>query len=220
MQLQWRNDSGSGNINQVPSFDSSTHDYAIIAVPFSVVKNWRLPATLPTLLKTAITNLNYDTSCKVALEFSSRFWEQYENPIFGGCNTATDIPEIGVVCYPSYDINGTGPASILASYTWLPHANRVCYCYFAPSDHWTVVSHAQEMTANPLTQWISVPETEHVAWVLDAMVEIHGESIRNLYTGNYKRKCWLQDPFAAGGWASPIAGQHELYMSTSRQIQI
>lgn len=44
------------------------------------------------------------------------------------------------------------------------------------------------------------------------MVEIYGEEIRELCTGKYRRKCWLEDPYTSGGWASPTAGRHELYM--------
>lgn len=44
------------------------------------------------------------------------------------------------------------------------------------------------------------------------MAEIHGDFIRELHTGNYRRKCWLQDPYAGGGWAFPHVGQDELCM--------
>lgn len=175
--LQWRHNYTDS------TFENSTYDYAIIAVPFSVVRQWRLPS-LPATMSNAINRLTYFTACKVALEFSERFWEHYENPIFGGCSTTSDIPGIGSICYPSYNLNGTGPASILASYQWGDMGERVS----------------------------SLPEAEHVQYVLDAMVEIHGEFVRELYTGNYNRRCWNLDPLASGGWASPAVGQHQLYL--------
>lgn len=178
VQLQWRDSTTTQKLQ------SSSYDYAIIAVPFSVLRKWRMPKPLPLVLTNAIAELNYDNACKVALEFSTRFWEHYENPIYGSCSTSTDIPGIGQICYPSYNINGTGPASILASFTFGVFSNH----------------------------WISVSEEDHVQYVLEAMIEIHGEEIRELYTGKYRRKCWLEDPYASGAWASPIAGQHELYM--------
>ncbi|KAK4641344.1 hypothetical protein QC761_502760 [Podospora bellae-mahoneyi] len=94
---------------------SAGYDYAIISAPFSVVRSWRMP-TLPATISNAIRKLEYANACKVALEYKTRFWEKYANPILGSCSTSTDIPGIGSICYPSYNINGTGPASILASY--------------------------------------------------------------------------------------------------------
>lgn len=163
------------------TFHTSTHDYAIISAPFTVVRKWRLPP-LPTTLNNAIQNLPYSSGCKVALEYRTRFWEHYPTPIYGGCSTTTDIWGIGEICYPSYNLNGTGPASILASWAALDWGER----------------------------WVSVSEEEHVAYVLDAMVEIHGEVARDEYTGKYNRKCWLLEE--TGGWAHPSVGQHQLYM--------
>ncbi|KAG5988818.1 hypothetical protein E4U43_004625 [Claviceps pusilla] len=177
------------------SFQNSSHDYAIISAPFTVVRQWRLPR-MATTMRDAIENLIYDGNCKVALEYSHRFWETMKNPIVGSCSTTTDIPGIGMVCYPSYNINASdagGPASILASYI------------DASSDH--EVSRMQTMSAE-----------EHVQYVLNAMCEIHGEETRKLYTGKWARKCWDLDPYAVGAFANPSAGQHELYMPMYMQV--
>jgi monoamine oxidase len=133
----------------------------------------------------AINSVIYGSACKVALEYRSRFWEKFDNPIYGSCDTTTDIPGIGSVCYPSYNINGTGPASLLASYS-VTRPNGV--------------------------EWAGVPEEQHVQYVVDAMVEIHGEVAREEYTGNYRRKCWINDEFTSGGWAQPSIGMHEAYL--------
>ncbi|KAF5007855.1 hypothetical protein FDECE_5770 [Fusarium decemcellulare] len=175
--LQWRKEYND------TTFQNSTFDYAVIAVPFSIVRRWRLPK-LPATISNAIKELNYGSACKVALEFSERFWEHYANPIFGGCSTTTDIPGIGTICYPSYNLNGTGPATILASY----------------------------QSGDMGVRLASMTEDEHVQMVLDAMIDIHGEFIRDLYTGKYNRKCWAIDPLQSGSWASPTAGQHQLYI--------
>jgi monoamine oxidase len=175
--LQWRN-----KYNDT-TFQNSTFDYAVIAVPFSVVRRWRLPK-LPATISNAIKELNYGSACKVALEFSERFWEHYENPIYGGCSTTTDIPGIGSICYPSYNLNGTGPATILASY----------------------------ISGDMGVRLASMSEKDHVQMVVDAMVEIHGEFTRDLFTGKYNRRCWALDPLQSGSWASPTAGQHQLYI--------
>ncbi|KAF5579562.1 amino-acid oxidase [Fusarium subglutinans] len=175
--LQWRKEYND------TTFHNSTFDYAVIAVPFSVVRRWRLPK-LPATISNAIKELNYGSACKVALEFSERFWEHYEHPIYGGCSTTTDIPGIGSICYPSYNLNGTGPATILASY----------------------------ISGDMGVRLASMSEEDHVQMVLEAMIEIHGEFTRDLYTGKYNRRCWALDPLESGSWASPTAGQHQLYI--------
>lgn len=144
-------------------------------------------AEISPVLRNAITTMNFNTACKVALEYRTRFWEHLDRPIHGSCDTATDIPGLGSVCYPSYGINSTqGPASVLASY----EVNR------------------------PLgVNWDAVPEDQHVRYVVDAMAELHGDVALEQWTGKYARKCWTQDEFAAGaGWAEPNVGNHELYI--------
>lgn len=164
--------------------ENSTHDYAVIAVPFSIVKKWRIPK-LPITISNAIQNVPYTAACKVALEFKTRFWEHLDNPIYGSCSTSSDIPGIGSICYPSYNINGTGPATMLGSYI--------------SGGEWGA-------------RWVSTNETEHVQYVLNAMIEIHGEVARQQYTDKYNRRCWMLDPLESASWASPSIGQHQLYL--------
>ncbi|KAK2609208.1 hypothetical protein QQS21_002290 [Conoideocrella luteorostrata] len=178
--LQWKNHWRDAE------FQESTFDYAVVSVPFTVVRGWRLPS-LPATMGNAIQNLVYDSCCKVALEYSERFWEKLANPIYGSCSTESDIPGIGITCYPSYKINSTGPAAILGSY-------------------------AEGTVDHSISRLMTMSDEEHANYVLDAMTEIHGEHTRKLYTGKFARKCWSLDPHSAGAWASPDAGQHELYM--------
>ncbi|KAM0282404.1 hypothetical protein ACHAQH_003085 [Verticillium albo-atrum] len=177
VELQWRENQTSQPLQ------SATYDYAIISAPFTVVRSWRLPPLNP-VLTSAINGMKYYGACKVALEFSERFWEQYTNPIAGSCSTSTDIPTVGNICYPSYNLNSTGPASILASY----------------------------VSGDVGASWLGRTEAEHVQFVLDATVEIHGEDVRDLYTGNFNRRCWQLDPLAVGAWGSPTVGQHQLWI--------
>ncbi|KAL8677446.1 MAG: hypothetical protein Q9186_006132 [Xanthomendoza sp. 1 TL-2023] len=186
VQLSWKNS------YMDTSFQNKTYDYAFISAPFSKVRTWRFPNTKfnPTL-RNAMTTMPYDAVCKlilkkVALQFSTRFWEHYRQPIYGSCSTATDIPGIGSICYPSYDINSTGPGVMLASYTSGDFGIR----------------------------FASWPEREHVHYVLNAMIEIHGEVAREQYTGKYNRKCWALDPLESASWASPSIGMHKLYIPT------
>ncbi|KAK6951273.1 hypothetical protein Daesc_007804 [Daldinia eschscholtzii] len=177
VNLQWR-DNYTDTV-----FQNASYDYTVFAVPFSMVKKMRLPY-LPTTISNAIENMPFASACKVALEYKTRFWEHYDNPIFGGCSTSTDIPGVGSICYPSYCLNCTGPATILASYA---------------SGDWGA-------------RWVSVSEEEHVQYMVDAMAEIHGQLAYEQYTGKYNRRCWMLDPYEGGSWASPTIGQHQLYL--------
>ncbi|KAI5289742.1 hypothetical protein KEM52_000675 [Ascosphaera acerosa] len=134
------------------------------------------------LLNDAINNMPYGEACKVALEFESRFWEHLEHPIFGGCNTVNDIPGVGNTCYPSYKLNATGPGVMLSSY---------------------------ESAGLP---WVGYSEGEHVKAILDAMAELHGDVVYQQYTGKYSRKCWAQDRFQLGSWASPQIAMHKAWI--------
>lgn len=63
-------------------------------------------------------------------------------------------------------------------------------------------------------RFASLPELEHVQYVLNAMIEIHGEVAREQYTGRFNRKCWALDPLETASWASPSVGMHKLYIPT------
>jgi hypothetical protein len=76
---------------------NTSYDYAITTVPFALMRMWELPEFSATKTS-AITNYGYDSVCKVALKFKTRFWEHFEQPIYGGCSTTTDIPGIGTIC--------------------------------------------------------------------------------------------------------------------------
>ncbi|KAI1081438.1 flavin-containing amine oxidoreductase-domain containing protein [Whalleya microplaca] len=187
-RVQWLDDSQKVNLQWKDNYtdtvyQNASYDYTVFALPFSIVKKMRLPS-LPTTISNAIDKMPFEAACKVALEYKTRFWEHYEKPIYGGCSTSTDIPGVGSICYPSYCLNCSGPASMLASYA---------------SGDWGA-------------RWVSVPEAEHVQYMVDAMAEIHGEVAREQYTGNYNRRCWMLDPYEGGSWASPTIGMHQLYL--------
>lgn len=177
MVVKWR----PGNLFDMET-TSMEFDYTIVAVPFSKVRLWRLPA-YTSLLARAINTLNYIPACKVALHYKTRFWEHLEHPIIGGCGF-TNIPGIGAICYPSYKINSTGPGVILASYS----------------------------SGTPARTLSSMTETEHVALAQRAMIEVHGTIAQEQFTGVYDRICWENNEYQAGGWCEPTVGQQELYL--------
>lgn len=157
-------------------------DYIISAVPFSRVRLWRLPA-YSSLLSRAIKTLQYAPSCKIALQYKTRFWEHLDEPILGGCGSV-DIPGIGNICYPSYQINSTGPGVLLATYE-----------------------------SGDLSRSVgALSDVDHVALVQRAMIETHGKIAQEQFTGSYDRHCWEHDPFEIGAWCSPDAGQQELFL--------
>ncbi|KAJ5289522.1 uncharacterized protein N7443_009775 [Penicillium atrosanguineum] len=182
--VTWRDDP----LQMVPE-KSKEYDYAVVAAPFSKVRLWEMPR-YSSLLSRAISSLNYDPACKMALLYETRFWEHMEEPIFGGCGSV-DISGIGSVCYPSYNMNGTGPGVILASY----------------------ISGTEARSA------VALNAEEHVALVQRAMVEVHGEIAAEQFTGIYDRQCWETDRHQNGAWCDPLVGQQELYLPAYYQTE-
>ncbi|KIM75171.1 hypothetical protein PILCRDRAFT_827593 [Piloderma croceum F 1598] len=102
------------------------YTHVISTIPFSCLRmvdttqcgfNWNF--------QTAIRALHYDSSVKVAIRFSTRWWEDsglVNGPHLGGVSS-TDRPTRTVV-YPSYGINENTGASIIVSYTWAQDALR------------------------------------------------------------------------------------------------
>jgi monoamine oxidase len=169
---------------------SEEYDYTVVSVPFSKVRLWRNPQ-FSNLLTRAISTLNYQQSCKVALHYQTRFWEAQENLTYGGCGSV-DIPGVGSVCYPSYEINSTRPGVILASYSFGVSARSVA----------------------------ALSEEDHVAMIQLAMVEAHGEIANEQFTGAYGRHCWELDEHQAGAWAAPTVGQQELYIPAYHRTEL
>ncbi|KAF4554899.1 L-amino-acid oxidase-like protein 2 [Elsinoe fawcettii] len=181
--VNWRDDP----FQQVP--ESEEYDYAVVAAPFTKVRLWRTPQ-YSSALSRAISTMNYSPSCKVALHYQTRFWEKLSPPILGGCGS-TDIPGLGNICYPSYQINSSGPGVILGSYA----------------------------SGTPARSFAALSEEDHVALVQRAIVEAHGQIAAEQFTGNYDRQCWETDEHQAGAWASPNAGQQDLYLPAYYQTE-
>jgi monoamine oxidase len=182
MTVKYRS-TGADPFTHPPDEESRSFDYVVVAVPFSIIRGWRISPPFSSLMSRAISTMNYEQSCKVALHYKTRFWEHLSHPIFGGCG-ATNIPPLGEVCYPSYQLNSSGPGVLLASYS-------------TGTDARTLGSYS---------------EADHVAWAQRAMVEIHGEIANEQFTGIYDRVCWEFSPFQAGAWCQPVVGQQELYL--------
>lgn len=103
-------------------------DYAIITVPFPVLRHVEAITPLSPGFQRAIRQLRYDASAKILLQFRRRFWED-DDGIFGG-GSVTDLP-IRAVYYPDHH-RETGRGVLLASYTWNEDAQR--WGSLAPAD--------------------------------------------------------------------------------------
>jgi monoamine oxidase len=99
---------------------SITGDYAIVTIPFPVLRHIEALKPFSRGKQRAIRQLHYDSSSKILFQCHRRFWEEDEN-IYGG-GTITDLP-IRVVYYPDHS-RETGRGILLASYTWSEDAER------------------------------------------------------------------------------------------------
>jgi monoamine oxidase len=95
-------------------------DYAIITVPFPVLRHVEVLQPFSRPKQRAIRQLHYDASAKIFFQTRRRFWETDEG-IFGG-GTVTDLP-IRNLYYTDYG-KETGRGILLASYTWSEDAQR------------------------------------------------------------------------------------------------
>ena len=99
---------------------AETGDYAIITVPFPVLRHVEVLKPFARAKQRAIRQLHYDASAKILFQCKRRFWEE-DDGIFGG-GTLTDLP-IRNLYYPDHG-RETGRGIILASYTWSEDAQR------------------------------------------------------------------------------------------------
>lgn len=99
---------------------SERGDYAIVAIPFSVLRHIEVLAPFSRDKQRAIRQLNYSASTKVLFQVRERIWEA-EDGIYGGA-TVTDLP-IRRMNYPTPDPT-TKRGVLLASYTWSQDAAR------------------------------------------------------------------------------------------------
>ncbi|MBL8077705.1 MAG: flavin monoamine oxidase family protein [Anaerolineales bacterium] len=95
-------------------------DYAIITVPFPVLRHVEVLKPFSRAKQRAIRQLHYDASAKIFFQTRRRFWETDEG-IYGG-GTVTDLA-IRNLFYTNYG-KETGRGILLASYTWSEDAQR------------------------------------------------------------------------------------------------
>ncbi|KAL2826933.1 hypothetical protein BJY01DRAFT_262185 [Aspergillus pseudoustus] len=169
------------------TYESADYDYTIMAVPFTMTRFMDLPPFSSVLSRaTSEAGLRFKSACKVALLFAERFWEQGSRPIFGGYSKPPS-DAVGALYYPVYGNKNNESAS------------RPGLIMHYRGGDWS-------------DRFVSFSDAEHVQTVLDAVVSLHGERARDLYTGDYERLCWLQDEHTAAAWCRPDVEQHRLYI--------
>ncbi len=99
---------------------SVTGDYAVCAIPFSVLRHVDVLKPFSREKQRAVRQLNYSASTKILFQVAERVWEA-DDGIFGGA-TVTDLP-IRRLNYPTPDPT-TSRGVLLASYTWSQDAAR------------------------------------------------------------------------------------------------
>jgi monoamine oxidase len=99
---------------------SERGDYAIVTLPFSVLRQVEVLTPFSREKQRAIRQLNYSASTKILFQVRERIWEA-EDGITGGA-TVTDLP-IRRMNYPTPDPT-TPRGVLLASYTWDQDAAR------------------------------------------------------------------------------------------------
>ncbi|EGX95719.1 amine oxidase [Cordyceps militaris CM01] len=160
------------------------YDYAVVAVPFTMTRFMDLPP-FSSVLGRAISEagLRFKSACKLALLFSTRFWEQGARPILGGYSQPASSA-VGALYYPVYGLNETGRPGLITQYRGGDWSDR----------------------------YVSFRDDEYALTVLDSVVDLHGEQARDHYTGQYEKLCWLEDEHTATSWCRPDVEQHRLYI--------
>ena len=97
-----------------------TGDYALITVPFSVLRHVEVIKPFSRAKQRAIRQLHYDASAKILLQARRRFWEEDDGIVGGG--SVTDLANRSIY-YPDHG-QESGRGILLASYTWSEDAQR------------------------------------------------------------------------------------------------
>ncbi|EGG15895.1 hypothetical protein DFA_09564 [Cavenderia fasciculata] len=106
-----------------------TYDHVISTVPLSCLRKMNLKdLKMSHKKRVAIRTLHYDQSCKIAVRFAKRWWQDptiMKGKHFKGGKSSTDLP-LRTVVYPSYGVEDpNAPGVLIASYTWAQDAARI-----------------------------------------------------------------------------------------------
>ncbi|MEH7117665.1 flavin monoamine oxidase family protein [Neobacillus vireti] len=163
-----------------------TSDLAITTIPFSVLRFVQVEPyhSFSYYKRRAIREVNYMAATKIGIEFKSRFWERFNQ--LGG-KSITDLP-IRFTYYPSTGIGTSGPAVMLASYTW----------------------------ADEALTWDGLSDEDRIQYALRNLAEIYGNQVYSEYISGTSFS-WVDNPYSTGALATFEPGQeHELFPYITR----
>jgi monoamine oxidase len=118
--LDYTSDSVTVHYKTETGLDHVMGDFAILTVPFPVLRFVDVLTPFSAAKQMAIRQLHYIDSTKILMQFRRRFWEEDE-AICGGV-TVTDLP-LRLVYYPEHG-SESGCGVVTASYTWEEDARR------------------------------------------------------------------------------------------------
>lgn len=94
VEVSWHDASGQKGVVKA--------DYCVCTIPISVLKGIEMTAAKP--FKAAMEQVAYAPVNKIGLQMKRRFWEE-DHHIYGG-HVYNDIPGVGTISMPSYNIQG------------------------------------------------------------------------------------------------------------------
>lgn len=188
-------ETGSTESESAPQVQRETFegDIAIITVPFSALRHVEITPALSYRKRRAVIELHYDSATKVLLEFRKRWWEFSEEDWKRELGTryrpgpTTHVVGGGSVCdnanrfiyFPSHRVPGSDGGVVLASYAW----------------------------ADDATRWDSMDDKERYSYAMRGLQEVHGERVKEFYTGRGQTQSWLRNRYAFGEAAVFTPGQ-------------
>jgi len=174
--------------------ETFTADVAIVTIPFSALRHVEVAPLLSYGKRRAIIELHYDSSTKVLLEFTRRWWEFSEQDwhreldaikpgLYDHYQTGAQREAVGAVgggsvtdgpnrftYTPSHPVEGSPGGVVLASYSWADDAAR----------------------------WDGMDDPERYAFALRGLREVHGARVEAFYTGRGQTQSWLRNRYAFG----------------------
>lgn len=164
-----------------------TFSYVLCTIPFSVLRRMDIQIWGSKKIKDAIQGLSYQSSTKVLLNCTKRFWES-NYQIYGGASLSDSIARM--TFYPSDNSEQQNPeisqepGVLLGSYTWGATARRLGV----------------------------LPPDERGELVVDKIARFHPE-IKDYLDAEepYASMAWDQYSFAAGAFSSPSPNDVQIF---------
>jgi monoamine oxidase len=171
VQLSWTN-----TVTGVK--DEGRFDRVIIAIPFSALRRVIVsPGLVGDEKRRSVRQLNYQNSCKIILELSSKFWTEgaFQRKQIAGGSAITDLP-IRQCYYPGPEQFSREPhrSLLLASYTWGQDSLR----------------------------WTAYNRHDRISFALRDVLELHelDDGYAKICVGGMSHS-WAEDDFTSGAFA-------------------